>query len=57
MALTPETTTGTATGADVAILEARLLGRLIRAGDRDYDEARQVVNTLVDRRPDYIVRG
>ncbi len=57
MALTPETTIGTAADADLAVLEARLLGRLIRPGDRDYDEARQVVHTLVDRRSDYIVRA
>ncbi|HEX7102852.1 MAG TPA: FAD-binding oxidoreductase [Nitrolancea sp.] len=57
MTPTPGTTVGTATDVNVAALEARLLGRLIRPDDRDYDEARQVMNALIDRRPDYIVRA
>lgn len=57
MTSTPGTTTGTATEADVAALEARLLGTLIRPHDDEYDDARQVVNALIDRRPEYIVRA
>jgi len=57
MTPTPGTATGTATAANVAALESRLLGRLIRPEDREYDEARQVKNALIDRRPDYIVRA
>jgi len=35
--------------------ESRLLGSLIRPGDAEYDESRQLVNVLFDRHPAYIV--
>jgi hypothetical protein len=57
MTPTPETMSGTATDVTAAALEARLLGRLIRPDDRDYDEVRQLKNTVFDRRPEYIVRA
>jgi FAD/FMN-containing dehydrogenase len=57
MTTTPETMSRTATDVYDVAFEARLLGRLIRPGDTDYEEARQVKNTLFDRRPAYIVRA
>ena len=38
-------------------LESRLLGSLVRPGDDEYDESRQMVNILFDRHPAYIVRA
>jgi len=53
----------TTTGATIALKEAAiealrssLRGTLLRAGDEGYEEARQVWNGLIDRRPALIVR-
>lgn len=37
-------------------LEEHLDGRLIRPGDRDYDEARSIWNEMIDRKPAIIAR-
>ena len=41
---------------DIAALEARLDGLVIRPGDQGYDEARGVWNGMIDRRPALVVR-
>jgi len=41
---------------DIAMLEARLDGLVIRPGDQGYDEARSVWNGMIDRRPALVVR-
>ncbi len=42
---------------DIAVSSAGLVGAVIRPGDADYEMARQVHSTLVDRRPALIVRA
>ena len=42
--------------AAVTALEAQLRGRLIRPGDPDYDQARQVYNGMIDKYPALIAR-
>ncbi len=37
-------------------LAAALRGRLLRPGNADYEEARQVYNAMIDKRPALIVR-
>ena len=41
---------------DIAMLEARLDGLVIRPGDQGYDAARSVWNGMIDRRPALVVR-
>lgn len=43
-------------GAQVKALHSRLGGALLRPGDTGYDEARQVWNGMIDRRPALIAR-
>ncbi len=43
-------------GAELGPFEAGLRGELIRPGDPGYEEARQVFNGMVDKRPALIVR-
>src|SRR5262249_34479259 len=40
----------------VADFKANLRGRLIEAGDKDYDEARKVYNGMIHKKPRLIVR-
>jgi FAD/FMN-containing dehydrogenase len=51
----PESAPGLAP-ADIAALRASLRGRLLLAGDADYDAARKVWNGAFDRRPALIAR-
>jgi FAD/FMN-containing dehydrogenase len=46
----------TLTGTSIADLGASLCGRLIRPGDRHYDESRIIWNRNIDRRPALIAR-
>jgi len=49
--------TDTVLGASiVAELQGSLRGKLLRQGDNSYDEARQVWNRMIDRKPALIVR-
>jgi FAD/FMN-containing dehydrogenase len=57
MTVTRKQMTATVDPVLAKALEARLLGSLVRPGDTDYDEARQLKNSLVDRYPAYIVRA
>ena len=57
MVITPERRSNTLQLDPSVALEARLLGTLIRPGDKEYDESRQVMNALIDRHPAYIVRA
>jgi len=36
-------------------LKSKLRGRLVQAGEADYDEARSIYNAMIDREPRYIV--
>jgi FAD/FMN-containing dehydrogenase len=57
--LAAKTLTGGATtlsGADVEALAGSLRGRLILPGQADYDAARRVWNSMIDRRPALIAR-
>ena len=52
--------TGTDSALDEAVVEqfaSRLRGELLRSGDAEYEEARQVWNGVIDRRPALIVRS
>jgi hypothetical protein len=44
------------TDQTVAVLQQQLRGRLIRAGDADYDAARALYNGMIDKRPRLIAR-
>ena len=51
--------TGTDSALDEAVVEqfvSRLRGELLRSGDAEYEEARQVWNGVIDRQPALIVR-
>ncbi|MDJ0728064.1 MAG: hypothetical protein QNJ38_23450 [Prochloraceae cyanobacterium] len=41
---------------EINVLQSKLNGSLIRAGDANYDEARQIWNGMFDKRPAIIVR-
>ena len=43
-------------GQAVATLRTQLRGELIQPGDAHYDEARQVYNAMIDKRPALIAR-
>jgi FAD/FMN-containing dehydrogenase len=54
------TLTGTDSALDEAVVEqfaSRLRGGLLRSGDAEYEEVRQVWNGVIDRRPALIVRS
>src|SRR5918993_5465152 len=54
------TLAGTDSALDEAVVEqfaSRLRGELLRSGDAEYEEARQVWNGVIDRRPTLIVRS
>jgi FAD/FMN-containing dehydrogenase len=44
------------TAQDVEFLHTKLRGRLLRAGDADYDTVRKIHNGMIDRRPGVIAR-
>jgi FAD/FMN-containing dehydrogenase len=48
--------TDTAIETAASELEARLRGRLVRAGDADYDEVRAVHNGMIDKKPALIAQ-
>ena len=54
--MTPRPTLHPITGQDVELLQPKLRGRLLRAGESDYESARKIHNGMIDRRPSVIVR-
>jgi FAD/FMN-containing dehydrogenase len=56
MAALVENTTATIPESTVHSLAEQLRGEIIRPGDTNYDQARQVWNATIDRRPALIVR-
>lgn len=54
--MTPRPTLHSITGQDVELLQPKLRGRLLRAGEPEYESARKIHNGMIDRRPGVIVR-
>jgi hypothetical protein len=52
----PTTTGNVVPRTALQVFENALEGKLIRAGDADYDEARQLFNAMIDKRPTLIAR-